>query len=205
MSILRLSTLSLTLAIAVMTLGYNPSLAKPKCDDPPCGGGGGGGGGGEDPATEFMVEMQRGTLAENTAGLVTSNGVACGITEGEINGGRFPDGCVTVYANFITEPIGAPLILRAFTFGVRLNRSEAKLFFTDGPILFPNRNPGDGYAVSGLPYTIIPDGSSPSGSTPFTVKVNLSGLFAIKSHQPRKGDLVGPIAVGEIVYTPIIE
>ena len=110
---------------------------------------------------------------------------------------------MTVSANFKTEPIGAPVILRAFTFGVRFNRSEAKLFFTDGPILFPDRNPGDGYAVSGLPMTIIPDGSSPSGSTPFTVKVNLSDLFVIKSHQPRKGDLVGPIAIGEIVYTPI--
>ncbi len=108
-----------------------------------------------------------------------------------------------VSANFITEPIGAPLILRAFTFGVRFNRSEAKLFFTDGPILFPDRNPGDGYGLGGLPMTVIPDGSSPSGSTPFTVKVNMSGLFAIKSHQPRKGDLVGPIAIGEIVYTPI--
>ena len=198
MNTLRLSTLSLTLAIAVFALGYNPSLAKPKCDNPPCGGGK------DTTETEFMVEMQRGTLAENTAGLVTSNGVACGITAGEIHGGRFPDGCVTVTANFITDP-GAPLILRATSFGVRFNRSIANLHFTDGPILFPHRNQGDGYGLNGMPMTVMPDGSSPSGSAPFTVKVNKSGLFAIKSHQPRKGDLVGPIAVGEIVYTPIIE
>jgi len=205
MSILRLSTLSLTLAIAVFALGYNPSLAKPKCDDPPCGGGGGGGGGGgEDPATDFMVEMQQGELlddpdtGEPPEGLVTSNGVACGITKGELhNGVRFPEGCVTVYANFKTEPIGTDLILRAFTFGYRVNRLNARLFFTDGPIVFPDRNTGDGYGLNGVPVTI----SGSNGS--ITVKVNLSGLYAIKSHQLRKGDLVGPIAIGEIVYTPI--
>ena len=196
MNILRLSTLSLTLAIAVFALGYNPSFA-----DNPAKGNHPHGGDKDKTETEFMVEMHPGTVGDE-AGLVTSNGVACGITEGEINGGRFPDGCVTVSANFITDP-GAPLILRAFTFGVRFNRSEAKLFFTDGPIVFPLRNLGDGYAVHGLPYTIDPDGSSPSGATPFRVKVTKSDLFAIKSHQPRKGDLVGPIAIGEIVYTPI--
>ncbi len=196
MNILRLSTLSLTVAIAVFALGYNPSFA-----DNPAKGNHPHGGDKNKTETEFMVEMHPGEVV-GKPGLVTSNGVACGITEGEINGGRFPDGCVTVSANFITDP-GAPLILRAFTFGVRFNRSEAKLFFTDGPIAYPDRNPGDGYGLGGLPMTVIPDGSSPSGSTPFTVKVNMSGLFAIKSHQPRKGDLVGPIAIGEIVYTPM--
>ncbi len=202
MNILRLSTLSLILAIAVITLGYaGYSSAAPPCSKKPVDGCRDDSGDGNDTTeTEFMVEMHPGTVG-GADGLVTSNGVACGITEGEINGGRFPDGCVTVSANFITDP-GAPLILRAFTFGVRFNRSEAKLFFTDGPIAYPDRNPGDGYGLGGLPMTVIPDGSSPSGSTPFTVKVNMSGLFAIKSHQPRKGDLVGPIAIGEIVYTP---
>ncbi len=199
MNILRLSTLSLTVAIAVFGLGYNPSFA----DNPANGNHPHGGGDQDKTETEFMVEMHPGEVV-GKPGLVTSNGVACGITEGEIHGGRFPDGCVTVSANFITDP-GAPLILRAFTFGVRFNRLEVNLFFTDGLILFPDRNTGDGYGLNGLPMTVIPDGSSPSGSTPFTVKVNLSGLFAIKSHQLRKGDLVGPIAVGEIIYTPIIE
>ena len=192
MSILRLSTLSLTLAIAVFALGYaNPSFADP-------GGGkhnhGGGGDGKDKTETEFMGEMKRGTVG-GADGLVTSMG-ACGITEGELhNGVRFPEGCVTVYANFKTDPIGSPLILRAFTFGYRVNRLNARLFFTDGPILFPDRNPGDGYGIGDLPVTINGHGS-------ITVTVNLSGLYVIKSHQPRKGDLVGPIAIGEIVYTP---
>ncbi len=48
MDTLRLSSLSLTLAIAMMMLGVSADgWAAPKCDSPPCGGGGGGGGGGE--------------------------------------------------------------------------------------------------------------------------------------------------------------
>ena len=44
MNILRLSTLSLFLAIAVITFGVSADVwAKPKCDNPPCGRGGGGG------------------------------------------------------------------------------------------------------------------------------------------------------------------
>jgi len=65
MNILRLSTLSLTLAIAVMTLGYaNSSFAGPDCDKHPshasCGGGGS--------KTTFDVELQAGTVV----GLVTT-------------------------------------------------------------------------------------------------------------------------------------
>ena len=49
-----------------------------------------------------------------------------------------------------------------------------------------------------LPATI---NRSNDGS--ITVTVNESGRFVEKNHQPDKGDLVGPIAIGEIVYTPI--
>jgi len=195
MNILRLSTLSLTLAIAVFALGYNPSFA-----DNPNKGNHPHGDGGDKTETEFMVEMQRGKFAEDTAGLVTSDGKACGITKGEINDGvLFPDGCVTVKdVFFITGPTGGPLTLKLFTIGVKVNRSSAHLFFTDGPILFPLRNPGDGYGIT-VPVKIIPDADGSS----FTVEVNMDGLAVEKSHQPRKREFVGPIVIGEIVYTPI--
>ena len=62
MSNLRLSTLSLSMAIAVMTLGISADgWAAPKCDTPPCGGGGGGGDDGDDPVT-YTAELQ-GALA----------------------------------------------------------------------------------------------------------------------------------------------
>ncbi|MCZ6659777.1 MAG: hypothetical protein O7C67_21030 [Gammaproteobacteria bacterium] len=195
MNILRLSTVVLTFTIAVFALGYNPALA-----DKPVNGDHGnhdGDGGNDKTETEFMVEMQEGDMG-NEKGLVTSNLIPCGVTEGELHDGvRFPEGCVTVFTNFLIDP-GAPLQLRLFTFGVRDNRSAARLFFTDGPIAYPDRNTGDGYGLNGLPVTIIRNGS-------ITVTVNTPDLFAIKSHQPRKGDLVGPIAIGKIVYTPIIE
>ena len=140
-----------------------------------------------------------GTVGDK-AGLVTSDGKACGITKGEINDGvRFDEGCVTgVDVSFITGPTGGPLTLKLFTLGVRFNRSDAHLFFTDGEILFPDRNTGDGYGIS-VPVTI----SRSNGS--ITVKVNRFDLAVEKSHQLRKRDLVGPIAIGEIVYTPIID
>ncbi len=191
MNILRLSTLSLTLAIAVMTLGVSADgWAAPKCDTPPCGGGK------DKTETVFMVEMHPGTEVGED-GLVTSAGVDCGTTEDSRDlGVTFPEGCVTVSPNFITEPIGAPLTLRLFTLGVRANRSEAQLFFSD--VAIPSHGPVPNesvYVISGLPVTISPTG-------PITVTVNLSDLGVIKAHQPRKGDLVGPIAIGEIVYTP---
>ncbi len=93
------------------------------------------------------------------------------------------------------------MTLRAFALNVRSNKSDVLIFFTDGQII-SGHNTGGVYVSGRLPVTISPDGSSPSGSTPFTVKVNMDGLAVEKNHQPRKGELVGPIAIGEIVYTP---
>jgi hypothetical protein len=54
MNSLRLSIISLALALAVMTLGVSAdSWAAPKCDNPPCGGGGGGG---DDPIV-YIAEL----------------------------------------------------------------------------------------------------------------------------------------------------
>ena len=196
MNILRLSTLSVTLAIAVFALGYaNPSFAdKPPHDH----------GGGDDPATVFSVEMHPGDVG-GADGLLTSNGVDCGTTEDlgqrELDAG-FPaleeGGCVTVDVFFITPPTGGPLTLRAFGLIVRSNKSDVLIFLTDGEIIDGHLVPDTAgvYVSERLPATISRNGS-------ITVEVGLSDLNVVKNHQPGKGDLVGPIAIGIIVYTPI--
>ncbi len=201
MSILRLSALSLT--IVLFTLGglilpESTTLAhhckgghwKPACDDPAPPGSDGG-------DTEFTVEMLPGEVV-GKPGLVTSNG-DCGSTEGQGQGEldvSFPDGCVTVEnVPFITPPTGT-VTLRAFGLLVKANKS-AVIFFTDGHVIGNTNSPGAGVYVSDrLPVTI-------SGNGSITVKVNRFDLAVEKNHQPDKGDLVGPIAIGEIVYTPI--
>ncbi len=196
MNILRLSTLSLTLAIAVFALSYNPSFAdKPDNDKHDHGGG-------DDPATVFSVEMQPGDVGA-ADGLVISDGVACGTAEGTGPGEldvSFPasiaEGCVTVTdVFFITGPTGGPLTLRAFALDARVNKSDMLIFFTDGEIM-GNTNTGDVYVSERLPVTISRNGSI------ITVEVNLSGQELRKANKPTKGDLVGTIAIGEIVYTP---
>jgi hypothetical protein len=203
MSILRLSTLSLTLAVAVFALGYNRSFAdKPVNDQHDHGGG-------DDPATVFDVAMQPTDVVEDgTLGLLISNG-ACGTTEDQ--GQReldvsFPatdededeDECVTVDVSFITPPTGGPLTLRAFGLIVRSNKSDVLIFLTDGEIIDGHLVPDTAgvYVSERLSATISRNGS-------ITVAVNMDGLAVEKNHQPRKGELVGPIAIGEIVYTPI--
>ena len=199
MNILRLSTLSLTAAIAVFALGYaSPAFAPPPVcpgDHPSCKNDSGDG----DGDTEFMVEMQPGTVSDK-AGLVTSAGVACGTTEeqgqSELDVG-FPDLCVTVLdVNFITEPIGAPLTLRAFALDLRLNKLDMLIFFTDGQIDEFGHNSGDVYVSDRLPVTISRSNES------ITVEVNLFDRAVKKAHPQGKERLVGPIAIGEIVYTP---
>ena len=112
MRILRLSTLSLTLAIAVFSLGYvNPSFAdRPNsdgCGEVHCGHGGGGG----DPATVFDVAMNSTAVVNGKPGLLISAD-ACGTTEdqGQELDVTLPDLCVTVNVNFI-PPDGPPLSL----------------------------------------------------------------------------------------------
>ena len=187
MKILRLSTLSLTLAIAVFALGYNPSFA----DKPPHSHGGG-----EDPATVFDVAMISNADVSGELGLLLSEG-ACGTTEDQGQSEldvSFPAGCVTVDVIFETPPTGT-MALTAFALLVRSNKSDVLIFFTDGEVI-GNTNSGGTYVSDRLPATISRDGST------ITVGVDLSGLFVEKNHRPNKGDLAGPIAIGEIVYTP---
>ncbi len=199
MNILRLSTLSLILAIAVMTLGYaNPSFAAPK----KCGGNPDtvlpGCGGTADVAAEFKVALLQGGLPDEANGMVISKDEdACGTTEGENRGATFPEGCVTVFDVDFDPAEGAELDLRAFSLEVRLNKSDMMIFFTDMEI--PDSGPVSNdtvYVSDRLPVTISRDGDS------FTVEVNMENLALIKAHHERKGDLVGPIAIGKIVFTP---
>ncbi len=178
MNILRLSTLSLILAIAVMTLGYaNPSFAAPK----KCGGNPDtvlpGCGGTDDVAAEFTVELQRGGLSGNTDGLLISNlggNLDCGTTEGENRGASFPEGCVTVSVCFLPlgpGPTGCPLALQLSSLMVRLSQSDMQLFFTSGPIPMSGPVSNDSvYQSDRLPVTIIRIGPS------FEIPVDEVGL-----------------------------
>ncbi len=197
MNILRLSTLSLALAIAVFALGYvNPSFGAPKkCDGNPdtvlpgCGGT-------DDVAAEFTVELQPGGLSGNTDGLLVTSDGTCGTTEGENRGASFPNTCVTVC--FITGPTGCPLALQLSSLRVRLSQSDMQLFFTSGPIPMSGPVSNDSvYQSDLLPVTIIRIGQS------FEIPVDEVGLELTKTHKPMKGDLVGPIAIWTIVFTPI--
>ena len=84
------------------------------------------------------------------------------------------------------------MTLKLWYVQVNLNKSNVKIWF-----LVDNQL--NAYVTDSLPVEIIPDESSSS----FTVDVNLPDLVVEKNHHPGKGDLVGPIAIGEIVYTPI--
>ena len=144
--------------------------------------------------------MRPGDVVDAADGLLTSD-TACGTTEDQ--GQReldvsFPasiaEGCVTVTnVPFISPPTGT-VTLRAFALNVRSNKSDVLIFFTDGEII-GKTNTGGVYVSERLPATISRNGL-------ITVEVGLSGLNVEKNHQPNKGDLVGPIAIGKIVYTP---
>ncbi len=176
MNILRLSTLSLILAIAVFALGYNPSFA-----DNPAKGNHPHGDGKDKTETVFLVEMQPGTLGATdnepaAEGLVTSAGKACGSTEGELHlGAVFPDDCVATVVYFITPPTGGPLTLRLWYVQVNLNKSNVQIWFRAD-------NENNLFVIRSLPVTINRDGSS----SPFTVEVNEFDLTAERNHNPGK-------------------
>ena len=195
MNILRLSTLSLTLAIAVMTLGYaNSSFAGPDCDKHPnhasCGGGGS--------KTKFTVELQMGTVG----GVVTT--AAC---EGLSSGGdrlsaRFPGdftatptriGC----AEFVmTDGTNIDAKVHLFSIAVTRQNSRVILFFTSEPSQqFPDNT--FVYQTDRLVGVPGPDGTS------FQIAVNEPIVPLTKIGQPDKGEFVGNIKIGRILYTAI--
>ena len=138
------------------------------------------------------------TTGNPLEGVVTSAsavGDACGSTENETRpggvGAVFPADCAVIDVCFITGPTGCPLPLSLWYVQVNLNKSTVSIAFRAD--LENNL-----FVINNLSVTIIPDESSSA----FTVEVNRDKLTAERIHNPGKGDLVGPIAIGEIVYTP---
>ena len=141
-----------------------------------------------------IVEMRPSRDTGDKAGLVTSNG-ACGSTEGELHlGAVFPVGCADIDVCFMFDPTGCWLTLHVWYVQVNLNKSYVK-------IAFRADNENNLFVTDHLPVTIIPDPDESSSS--FTVDVNQFDLTAERNHNPGKGDLVGFIAIGNIVYTPV--
>ncbi len=203
MNILRLSTLSLILAIAVITLGYaGYSSAAPPCSKKQVEGCRDDSGDGEGKTeTVFLVEMQRGGLPRDhpttgnpLEGVVISN-PPCGSTEGELHlGAVFRDDCAVINVCFMSGPTGCGLTLHLWYVQVNLNKSNVKIWFRAD-------NENNLFVTDHLAVTIIPD--EDESSSAFTVEVNEFDLTAERNHNPGKGDLVGFIAIGNIVYTPV--
>ena len=202
MNILRLSTISLTLVIAVMTLGVStgiPSVAEaggpPACkgtnkNDPDCSGAGG-------TETKYTVELQ----AHVMGGLVTTD--ACvGLNKSSKLHAVFP-------GDFIANPTRtgcAEFTISGGTYdGVTLHLGEIAvtkqntrviLFFTSDPThQFPGNETG--FQTPRLVATPA------SFLGIITLTVNNGVVPVTKSNQPDKGENVGDIAVGAFVYVPV--
>ena len=198
---------STLLVASILTFGLSTEIASahgPACEkhhkkDDGCSppGGGGGGGGKDETETVFTVEMLEGDW-DSEPGLVTSNG-PCGTTEGELNlDVRFPKNCVTVTGVDYLPTEGASLTLNAMALDVRFNKSDMLIFFSSDAIAYPSPQSNESVYVSERLQVTIRGGDGSS----FTIVVNDS-LNLIKAHQEMKGDLVGPIFIGEIDYTPV--
>ncbi len=188
MNILRLSNLSLTLAIAVFALGYvSPSFA----DQPDPITRSHGQHDGDDGIEKFLVEY---------------------IT-GDVDGVNTPPDCAgttdkNLSVNFLTNceapdvmAGGNPLWLSAIA--VRDKKLDVLLFFRTEQLNFPNRNPGELYVSDRLPVTIVDGDPGEEGSANFHLTVTNPAVVLTKAHQPNKGTTLSPIAVGNIVYTLI--
>ena len=188
MTILRLSTLSLTVAITAMTLGFaNPAFAaKPNCDTnpghPSCGGGGGG-----DPEVTYSVVVVAGTGTGNWA--VTPAGCEGQTPDSPKLNVRFPEGCPTGHV------MAGGVLLFLYAIEVRAKKSDVMLFFSDIPVAYPILGESV-YNSARLSANIVEIGESS-----LEIQVDLTGLQLIKGHQPNKNSTLGPIAVGNIVYT----
>ena len=189
---------STLLVASILTFGLSTEIASahgPACEkhhkkDDGCSPPGGDGGNTE---TVFTVEMRPSEETDGKLGLVTSAGEACGSTAGELHlGAVFPDTCAVIGVCFMSDPTGHCLPLRVYYVQVNLNKSNVKIWFRAD-------NENNLFVTDHLAVTISGDGP-PSA---FTVEVNKFNLTAERNHNPGKGDLVGPIAIGEIVYTPV--
>ncbi len=180
MSILRLSTITLTLAIAVITLGYNTSFA----DKPPHSHGGNG-----DTETVFTVNIE-----------VDSNlteAFCTGTSDKRLSVG-FPLDACPVTLNDTNVPFGTRDYC-LFVAEVKNTRkaTSVMLFFTN-PC---GEHHGTGvWRTLALPATIV---VGPPGD--FTVTVDEpfdENVVLTKNHQPfKETPLTDTISVGDIIFT----
>ncbi len=192
MNILRLSTLSLTVAIAVFALGYvSPSFA----DQPDPTTREHGQHDGEDGTEKFSVEYI--TTVRGIYGVNTPGGCA-GTTDKNLSV-NFLTNCVT------PDVMAGGTALYASAIAVRDMKLDVLLFFRTEQLEFPNRNPGELYVSDRLPVTIVDGDPREEGSANFHLTVRNPAVVLTKAHQPNKGTTLPSIAVGNIVYTAVTE
>ena len=183
MNILRLSTLSLALALAVFSLGYvSPSFAnKPDPDT------------GHDHGSEVNTGTTFSVVVETDTGTpkVVTGADCKGFTDLRKLHVTFPTTCLTVHVMIG----GAPYWIAGIQ--VRVNKSDVIFFFTSEPIDLDHPVLSETlYESSRLSYVLDElDGSS------FQLEVGLTDVVLTKSHDPNKGTTLDAIAVGNIVYT----
>ncbi len=194
MSILRFSTLSLTLAIAVFALGYvSPSFAD-KPDDK----GNHGQHDGDDGTESFSVDMVAGSDDGNDNWVVATG--ACAGTTSKNLSASFPVPCgTTITVQYISPPgPSGSVVLRLFALDVRTKKQDALLFFTSNTTVSPAVEGASVFHTKDrLKWTF--ESVSP---TKIMIEVNKRDVTLIKEHEPDKRALLDSIDVGNIVYTP---
>ena len=181
MNILRLSTPSLTLAIAVITLGYaNCSFAGPDCDThpthPSCGGGG--------TQTTFNVDWVMGNDTEGT-------------TSDPCEGTAVRGPSVNFEPNACQIEIDGVDDYCVCQISVRNNKKGTDLIvFVHKPCNQPHCGT-DVWQAGRLPATLERDAPD------FTIKADTpAGHLLTKINQPNKGMTLSElITVGDLVYT----
>jgi hypothetical protein len=78
---------------------------------------------------------------------------------------------------------------------VREKKTDMMLFFTDVPVIYAVSSDAV-YNTGRLPTTVVELGGSS-----FEIQVNLTGVNLIRAQQPNRGMTVGPISVGNIIFT----
>ncbi len=189
MKILRLSTLSLTLAIAVFSLGYvNPSFAgKPDSEGNHDHGGEG------NTETTFTVDIKVGSNITDPPRDCT------GTTEKGLSVGFLLDNC-RVTLNDFNVPFGIDDYC-LFAVDVKNTRKETSvMFFFHNPC---GEHPGTGvWRTLRLPATVkISVGNEPGVFRVMEVFGSFQDVVLTKNHQPYKEvPLTDTITVGDIVY-----
>ena len=193
MSILRLSTLSLTLAIAVFALGYvSPSFA-----DKPDAKNNHGQHQSDDGTESFSVDMVAGTNDGND-NWVVATGACAGTTSNNLSA-SFPVPCgTTITVNYIAGPTPGMVVLRLLGFALRTNKQDVLIFFTSDMTVSPAV---DGASVFHTKDRLKWTFESVS-ALEIVIKVDKRDVTLIKEHEPNKRALLDFIDVGNIVYTP---